>query len=480
MKYRRVSSAVSAFLIAAVSVLGIASTAIAQDGPLPERRVITYDDIDYFGGDLRSIFNTSFDHCVSACKAEETCRAFTYNTRSDACFLKGAYDQRKPFRRAISGTMVPVPKAARERAVSRVEALTGVSERDLEKAQRFAESLPRRFALESSDPTELRADAAEAAKKGRRSAANRAQAALVVLEDSHESWLDLAALYKNWKWRDSLRDASLNAYLRAKTEEEQGEALALLGGALTTLNRGRDGLRVFKLAQALSPSAANARALSRARSRYGFRVVDHRIEADNDAPRVCVEFNDPLDGSVDYDPYIRVEGDVPLSVESDERNICLDGMEHGQSYDLTLREGLPAAEDGEALLRDIEIRIYIRDRAPAVRIATRAYILPKTENASIPVTTINVDRVALRLSRVSERNMLPMINSGLFGRRVNRSNENRIETMLGEKLWEGSLEVERRLNAETVTGVPVSELIPEIEPGAYVLSARLPDDEQQS
>ena len=49
---------------------------------------------------------------------------------------------------------------------------------------------------------------------------------------------------------------------------------------------------------------------------------------------------------------------------------------------------LPAAAPGEELLRDVTLDAYVRDRSPTVSFSGRAYVLPKTAEAALPVTTI--------------------------------------------------------------------------------------------
>ncbi len=69
------------FLAAALALPG-ATPAFASDAVIPERRVVVVEDMDFYGGDLGSIFNTTLDACQSACVGDRSCRAFTYNTRS--------------------------------------------------------------------------------------------------------------------------------------------------------------------------------------------------------------------------------------------------------------------------------------------------------------------------------------------------------------------------------------------------------------
>ena len=70
------------------------------------RSVVTTDNSDYFGFDLRSEKNLSLDQCKTACVGDSSCRAFTYNTKAKWCFLKSDYNQLKPFSGAVAGKVV--------------------------------------------------------------------------------------------------------------------------------------------------------------------------------------------------------------------------------------------------------------------------------------------------------------------------------------------------------------------------------------
>ncbi len=63
----------------------------------PERRIEITNDADYFGFDLRTEQNVSLDQCKSACIADRSCRAFTYNPKVKWCFLKSDFKQLNTF-----------------------------------------------------------------------------------------------------------------------------------------------------------------------------------------------------------------------------------------------------------------------------------------------------------------------------------------------------------------------------------------------
>src|ERR687897_3456243 len=72
------------------------------------RTVVTTQNQDYFGFDLRSEQNVTPDQCKSTCLGDSACRAFTYNTKAKWCFLKSDFATLKPFSGAVAGKVVPI------------------------------------------------------------------------------------------------------------------------------------------------------------------------------------------------------------------------------------------------------------------------------------------------------------------------------------------------------------------------------------
>lgn len=460
-----------------------AFSAFAADSPIPERRAVTLQNLDYYGGDIRSERAVSLEACTRICAADAKCTAFTHNTRARACFLKSNYERTEPFKGAVSATFRDADAAEIARAKERAAAAVFLGKATLDGARDFAERLPSRFPAPKLDAAALLAEAIEAVDAGKYSDAEKLYAARIVLSDDAADWLRLSQFYGTWEATYRQEDrlyVATNAYLRSGDAEAQATALAEIAEALIELKQGRTALRALKLADASASTPEIAEALRKARQNYGFRVSDHVVEADTVTPRICVEFTEPLAQSgVDYEPYVRVTGGGDLPVEIEERRLCIDGATHGENYRITLRSGLPAAEAGEALQRPVTLEVYVRDRAPSVRFGGRDYVLPKTASAAIPVTTVNLDEVHLRIHRVTDRNLIRTVQEGMFGNRLDEYGEDNVARRLGSAVWEGVLEVTRELNADTTTRILVAEVIPEFEPGVYVMTAR-EDDEGES
>ena len=96
----RAAHGILAFIFMALSPF-MATGAMAQ-----AREIVTTQNSDYFGFDLRTEQNLSLDRCKSICLGDSSCRAFTYNTKAKWCFLKSDFNTLKQFNGAVAGKVV--------------------------------------------------------------------------------------------------------------------------------------------------------------------------------------------------------------------------------------------------------------------------------------------------------------------------------------------------------------------------------------
>ena len=68
----------------------------------------------------------------------------------------------------------------------------------------------------------------------------------------------------------------------------------------------------------------------------------------------------------DADLVLDVRGLPNPSVTADPAQLCIEGLKHGERYQVTLRQGLPSSVS-ETLLRSADYELYVRDRATYAR-----------------------------------------------------------------------------------------------------------------
>ncbi|MDX2484818.1 MAG: alpha-2-macroglobulin family protein [Pseudodonghicola sp.] len=450
--------------------------------PLPEFRYVVSNDMDFYGSDLDALFDTDLPSCLRACSANARCIAFTYNTRSNACFPKSQISERSPYVGALSAEKIATSAAALARGTERAADLDFLSEDDLTQARDRARDLGlmhRAGGLELSTVLNARTNSLQSGNT--LSAANWTGAA-VSLTDAGAYWTDYARLLLDLHSDNSSRqraydrraqEAAINGYLRADSDGARASALDILAQALERNSRGRDMIPALRLANDIQPRTDSLAALDAAIGKYGFRITESTVESDTDAPRICATFSEDLVAAgVEYDPFLQLP-EPGLAVQAKGRQLCVDGVEHGKRYRITFRRGLPAAS-GEMLQKDVELTHYVQDRTPTVRFPGRAYVLAKSADAALPVETVNVDKLELTLRRVSDRNLIRAMQQEYFARPLSHWQQEDFADSVAQDVWTGTAEVQNDLNHDMTTRLPMGEAIAGQGPGIYVLSAKVP------
>ncbi len=453
---------------------------VAQAGPyIPPLRYQAHMDTDYYGSDLQALFDTDLASCQAACSAQQACAGFSYNTRSNACFPKQQMQTSSPFVGAISALKQTQPTALLAQAETRAQRLGALREADFKLAYKAAEEMARRFPNQGAALEDMVEAAQIQARGGNTKGALRWLAQAVALSDEAGLWAEYSAVLlrhsgvKGVNKRETRKQAlaaGLNAYLRAPSAAVQVNGLVTAAQALEKLGRGRDMLPLLRLAEEIAPRRDTARLLERGIEKYGFRVTDSRVDSDSATPRLCVEFSDPLLLSgVSYEDYIKLSAPGIVAIVED-RELCVEGLEHGRRYRMTLRSGLPGG-NGDALIKDVELTHYISDRSPALRFPGRAYVLAKTDQAALPIETVNLTEVTLQLRRVSDRNLLRSMQDGYFGRPLSQWQEEHFASDIAEDVWSGTATVQSELNQDMTTRLPLAEAIAGQPVGIYALFA---------
>ncbi|RWQ66754.1 MAG: hypothetical protein EOS85_33390, partial [Mesorhizobium sp.] len=449
------------------------------------RRVMTSDNSDYFGFDLRSDQNVSLDQCKTTCLGDPACRAFTYNPKAKWCFLKSDYNTLKPFNGAVAGKVVNIDG---DPDIGAPPDLAFFPAWMADQAQQYRNRLTGPAYTKPTDGlAALKQAAQQAAQTGdRRSAMQKYEALVSVLPDDGQLWLELA--------RETLAvpptansaeastlpanatSAAFNAYKLLRTTKTRAEALALLGDGLDRRDLSRPALQAYEASLALVNSSWVSAAYQDLKARKGFRIVDHTVDADTSAPRICAQFSEDLvKTGVDYSQFVTVDNAAPKGVEAKDKQICVEGLEHGQHYDVTFRPGLPAAI-GEVITAPVVLSIYVQDRAPSARFTGDSFVLPAGARRGIPIVTVNMNAAEMKLYRIGDRSLTQLLSGYQFLRQLDGYDISNISDQMGEPVWQGQLDIASDLNKEVTTSFPVDEALPQRKPGVYVLTAQ-PIDE---
>uniref|UniRef100_UPI0035A8373C alpha-2-macroglobulin family protein n=1 Tax=Mesorhizobium sp. LHD-90 TaxID=3071414 RepID=UPI0035A8373C len=451
------------------------------------RAIVTTDNGDYFGFDLRSEQNVSLDQCKTTCLGDTQCRAFTYNTKAKWCFLKSDFATLKIFNGAVAGKVVTIDG---EPDIGAPPQMSFFPSWMADEAWQYRATLTATPPAADTGLVGLVEGAEQALLTGdARGAMNKYISAIRVAPDDGKLWLGLTRALLTTQGANSSETATLNrdatsaawnAYQLLRTAPARAGVLAAIAAGLDRRDMFRPSLQAYEASLALANSASIRAEYEDLKARKGFRVVEHTIDADTPSPRLCVQFSEELvKTGVDYAPFVTVDGAAPKAVEAKDKQLCVEGLEHGRQYNVTIRSGLPAAL-GEVTAVPVTLSIYIQDRGASVRFTGDSFVLPATARRGIPVVSVNMAAADMKLFRIGDRSLAQLLSGYQFLKQLDSYDIGNIADQMGAPVWEGKLDIANEINKEITTSFPVDEALPERKPGVYVLTAQPENDNSDS
>ena len=312
---------------------------------------------------------------------------------------------------------------------------------------------------------------------------------VTVAPDDSANWLRLArTVPRIWPANDREKNLLLEraataayiAYQRSGNPTEQAESLLVIARTYADRQVWRPALDALRVSLELREVAEVRQQYERMREDHGFRLLDYTVDSDSASPRVCFQFSEDLPSKrTDFLPFVSVGGQDKPALSVQERQLCVEGLKHGERYSITLRAGVPS-QVKETLTKSADFSVYVRDRKPLVRFTGKAYVLPRTGQRGIPVVSVNTAAVALEIYRIGDRNVLETVVGRDFQRNLDRYDLNRLAEERGSRVWKGEMAVEQTLNADLATAFPIGDAVGALSPGVYVMVAQVagaPQDE---
>ncbi len=443
-----------------------------------EKPITLLPGADYAGGDYRTIKNTTLGNCSTVCAADAKCKAFTFNTKVNWCFLKSDAGVVMPFSLAVAGgTDAPGSTVASKLAPELAFVDSGI----IANAHTFAATLKAATLPENKDPVSLNNEIqVKIAALDFQGVSDLSKAVITLGDDSYEAWRNLALAINAVQTTDTnllgtLNQDSLNAayeaYEHSVSPAQRGESLSLLGSALVRNGSTRPAIEAYRAASKVYSSPTLTVAFEDAKIKYGFRVLDYTVNADAADPRVCVQFSEDLKrGRIDFNPFILVDGAAPAAVQANGRELCVDGLKRGLRTALTIRDGLPA-EIGEKTLKPVTLSVFIRDRNPTVRFTGQNYVLPGAGRHGVPLVSVNAGEIAVEIYHIPQRGLAGLVKGTQFLSQITTYDAQAIGDDSGQKIWSGTLTAEIKNNEEVTTSFPLDEALKDRVPGVYVMVA---------
>ncbi|MBS0270958.1 MAG: alpha-2-macroglobulin family protein, partial [Proteobacteria bacterium] len=212
--------------------------------------------------------------------------------------------------------------------------------------------------------------------------------------------------------------AAYRGYQRATDDAQKAHALYVLGRTLEARSYWRPAIDALSLSLSLASDQTTREMYDRLRGEYGFRMTDYKTDNDASPPRLCLQFSEDLSRTqTDVAKFISVGGKDPQNLVQEGKQLCLEGLKHGERYEVQIRAGLPS-DIGETLLKSANIAVYIPDRSTSVHFGGKAYVLPARGQQGIPVLTTNTNRIAVEVYRIGDRSLAATLQSGDMARQL--------------------------------------------------------------
>jgi uncharacterized protein YfaS (alpha-2-macroglobulin family) len=264
--------------------------------------------------------------------------------------------------------------------------------------------------------------------------------------------------------------AAYIAYQRAANASDEADALAVLGRAMSERRLWRPALDSLRLSLDLREVAGVRGQYEKMRDEHGFRLLDYTVDSDSASPRACFQFSEDLAKRTDFAPFLALAGNDKPALTSEGKQLCVDGLKHGERYNINLRAGLPSTVK-ETLPKSAEFNVYVRYRKPFVRFTGRAYVLPRTGQRGIPLVSVNTQAVSIDVFRIGDRNLINTVTDGDFQHALSRYELSALGGERGVKVWSGELTTAATLNQDVTTAFPVDQALGVLQPGIYVMIA---------
>jgi uncharacterized protein YfaS (alpha-2-macroglobulin family) len=275
---------------------------------------------------------------------------------------------------------------------------------------------------------------------------------------------------------DHAMASAYNAYLKSTDPVERGVALFVIGRDYDRHDKQKEALAAFDAGLAFTQSPSVAERAEQLRRLVAFRITKVDVQAEAEWGRACLSFNANIARKSDlsYGSFVRSQPPLDGIVTARGDTMCLDGMKHGGIYNVEILAGLLAAT-GERLRETFTTRIVIPDRKPQLRFSGTGYVLPKQNTAGLPLTTVNIDKVKLRLLRLNERNLVPSIDVERLTMSFSSYEVDEIINRTGGLVWEGEMAITGERNRPVTTAIPLKDMLREKGPGIYLAVAERTD-----
>jgi len=273
---------------------------------------------------------------------------------------------------------------------------------------------------------------------------------------------------------ERVRQSAWNALQAANAPLERARALFRLGALYDRNQQSKKAIAAYGEALEFEDNPRIAKRYQELLDANAFQIKGVSVESDSATPKVCLNFSDELaqGRQLHYEDYLVIEPAIQLVATPEKRQLCVEGVRHGQSYAIKARAGIPSAS-GDKTRATQEFTAKVEDRKPTLGFRGATYVLPKTGSQQLPLTSVNLAEARLRVLRVNDRNLLREIERGRITNLLDGYDLNALARKSGEQVWKGVLTLASgERNQEVTTALPISAILRDPQPGIYIVAAQ--------
>ena len=267
--------------------------------------------------------------------------------------------------------------------------------------------------------------------------------------------------------------AAISGYRIAATKVDKALGLWHIASHYDKLGRPKLAFDAYEASLKLVENRRARAAYRQLALRFKFVVKGIKTDVESDSPRICVEFSKDVDkrARLRMGDYLRIEPSVKMSIITRGSRVCIEGVTHGGTYNLTVLKGLPGVEK-LALEKTARFPyIVVPNRKASLSFKGRAFILPTTGRQGLPVTSVNVEKANVELLRINDRAIVEQIKARKIMRLLSGYDAAKLRDTDGESVWKGVLSIKSVPNKEVTTLIPLGEILKNRKPGIYVAVA---------
>jgi len=288
-------------------------------------------------------------------------------------------------------------------------------------------------------------------------------------------WYILANKYLNNNHLEDAATAAYKAYDLAKYSRDKANALMTMSTAYEQQGKLIDALNLANRSVTFQDNRQTRKRLDVLTERLFLVLRDVSVNNEQKVPNACLVFSSTLDESQQPEDYVSVKNIQDIDIYRQDNKICLHGLDYGRTYTVDIRKGLRGTNN--TIMDHDAIRNFtVKDRQSRVNFEQGTYVLSRSTDNVVPLTSVNIDKLELSLHLIHDRNLIHAERVNLF-QKLNTYQTNSIEYQSGSLIWKGEMDVKGKSNVETKTLVPIDDIMGKKQHGIYILTARPPKKE---